>query len=78
MAQNLTYVLPRAVIVILLWGATYWILTALSPQLAPVIVYITGISWVLAGVVCFGYLYRLRREMGLLPNRATATKQRPT
>jgi hypothetical protein len=73
MGQNLTYVLPRAVIVLLLWGATYWVLTALSPQLAPSIVYIKGISWVLAGVVCFGYLYRLRRDMGLLPDRATAT-----
>jgi hypothetical protein len=78
MAQNLTYVLPRAVIVLLLWGATYWILTALSPQLAPAIVYITGISWVLAGVVCFGYLYRLRREMGLLPDRAAITKRQQT
>jgi hypothetical protein len=58
MGQNLTYVLPRAVIALLPWGATYWVLTALSPQLAPSIVYITGISWVLAGVVCFGYLYR--------------------
>jgi hypothetical protein len=74
----MAYVLPRAVIVLLLWGATYWILTALSPQLAPAIVYLTGISWVLAGVVCFGYLYRLRREMGLLPDRTAATKQRPT
>ena len=77
MAQNLTYVLPRAVIVLLLWGATYWIFTAVSPQLAPAIVYVTGISWVLAGVVCFGYLYRLRRDMGLLPDRAAATKRQP-
>jgi hypothetical protein len=78
MAQNLTYVLPRAVIVLLLWGATYWILTALSPELAPSIVYITGISWVLAGVACFGYLYRLRKEMGLLPDQAASPKQRQT
>ena len=34
-------------------------------DLAPAIVYFTGISWVLAGIVCFGYLYRLRREAGL-------------
>jgi hypothetical protein len=74
----MAYVLPRAVIVLLLWGATYWILTALSPQLAPAIVYLTGISWVLAGVVCFGYLYRLRQEMGLLPDRTAATKRHPT
>ena len=75
MGQNLTYVLPRAVIALLPWGATYWVLTALSPQLAPSIVYITGISWVLAGVVCFGYLYRLRREMGLVPDRGPTAKR---
>ncbi len=76
MAQNLAYVLPRAVIVLLGWGAVYFILTALSPRLAPVIVYFTGISWVLAGFVCFGYLYRLRREAGLLRERPVATRHK--
>ena len=69
MAQNLAYVLPRVVIVLLGWGAMYFVLTALSPHLAPVIVYFTGISWVLAGIVCFGYLYRLRREAGTMHER---------
>ena len=78
MAHNLAYVLPRAVIVLLGWGAMYWILTALSPSLAPVIVYITGISWVLAGIVCFGYLYRLRREAGLPQERPVASRHKAT
>jgi|GEM_PF-3343694 len=69
MAHNLIYVLPRAFIVLLGWGAMYWILTALSPSLAPMIVYFTGISWLLAGVVCFGYLYRPRRDAALLQER---------
>jgi hypothetical protein len=76
MAQNLTYVLPRAVIALLGWGAMYWILTALSPSLAPVIVYITGISWVLAGIVGFGYLYRLRREAGPAQEHSPAVTRR--
>jgi hypothetical protein len=76
MAQNLTYVLPRAVLVLLAWGATYWILTALSPDLPPAVVYVTGLAWVLAGVVCFGYLYRLRREAGFLYDRPSSTRQK--
>ncbi len=77
MAQNLTYVLPRAFIVLLGCGAMYWILTVLSPSLAPAIVYFTGISWVLAGIVCFGYLYRLRREAGLGQQPPAVTHRKP-
>jgi hypothetical protein len=76
MAQNLGYVLPRAVLVLLCWAATYWILTALSPSLPPSVVYITGISWVLAGIVCFGYLYKLRREAGITQQRPAVTRQK--
>ena len=78
MGQNLGYVLPRAIIVLLGWGAMYWILTVLSPSLAPAIVYFTGISWVLAGIVCFGYLYRLRREAGLAQQRPAVTRRKAT
>jgi len=73
MAQNLVYALPRAVLVLLGWGATYWILTALSTHLPPTMVYITGVAWVLAGIGCFGYLYKLRRDVGLLPSRPAHT-----
>ena len=69
MPTNLAYILPRAVIVLVGWGATYFILTALSTHLAPAVVYITGVSWVLAGIVCFGYLYKLRRELGVPQQR---------
>lgn len=78
MGANLGYVLPRAVLVLLGWGATYWILTALSPSLPPSVVYITGISWVLAGIVCFGYLYALRRETSLTQERPAVTRQKAT
>ncbi|MGC1777123.1 MAG: hypothetical protein WBB34_04200 [Xanthobacteraceae bacterium] len=74
MAQNLGYVLPRAVIVLIGWGATYWILTALSTDLPPTAVYIAGLAWVAAGIAGFGYLYRLRRELGL-PARAQASAE---
>jgi hypothetical protein len=59
----MAYVLPRAVLVLLLWGATYWLLTLLSTEVPPAVVYMTGIGWALAGIVCFGYIRKLRREM---------------
>lgn len=65
MAQNFAYALPRAVIVLIGWGATYWILTALSTHLPPTVVYVTGLAWVASGIGIFGYLYRLRRELGI-------------
>lgn len=65
MAENLSYALPRAVIILIGWAATYWILTVLSTHLPPTLVYVTGLAWVAAGVVIFGYLYRLRRELGI-------------
>lgn len=74
MSQKLIYALPRAMLVLLCWGATYWILTALSTYLPPAVIYMTGIAWVLAGIVCFSYLYKLRREAGLLPPRSASTE----
>lgn len=76
MAQNLRYVLPRAIIVLVGWSATYWILTALSTQLPSTAVYVTGIAWVVAGVAGFGYLYRLRREIGFPGERPAGTKRK--
>jgi hypothetical protein len=73
----MAYVLPRAILVLLGWGATYWILTALSPHLPPAIVYMTGFAWVFAGIVCFGYLYKLRREAGFPQTRAVGTPRNP-
>jgi hypothetical protein len=65
MAENFNYALPRAVVVLIGWGATYWILTALSTHLPATLVYVTGLAWLAAGGVIFGYLYRLRRELGI-------------
>ncbi len=77
MPTNLAYILPRAVIVLVGWGATYFILTALSTHLAPAVVYITGVSWVFAGIVCFGYLYKLRRELGVPQQRPLSAEPEP-
>ena len=46
------------------------------PHLTPAIIYLSGIAWVLAGIVLFGYLYMLRRELGLLPNSPAVRSER--
>jgi hypothetical protein len=73
----MAYILPRAVIVLLGWGATYWILTALSPHLPPMVVYLTGFAWLFAGVVCFGYLYNLRYDVSFHQSRTFGNWQKP-
>ena len=73
--QQLADIVPRAVLVLLCWGLTYCILTALSTQLPPALIYFAGVMWVLAGVFSFGYLYRLRREADATPHRAIGNKK---
>jgi hypothetical protein len=74
----MAYILPRAIIVLIGWGASYWLLTLLSTQVSPMVVYFTAIAWALAGVVCFGYLYKLRREAGIGQIRSIDSGRRPT
>lgn len=69
----MAYFLPRAVLVLIAWGVTYWILTALSPHLPAAVVYFTGIAWMLAGLVCFGYIRKLR-EADLAAERPARSK----
>jgi hypothetical protein len=72
MPHNLAYVLPRAVLVLLGWAVTYFILTAISTHVPPAVVYFTGVAWVLAGIVCFGYIYKIRHDLGTLPHQQAA------
>jgi hypothetical protein len=72
MPHNLAYVLPRAVIVLIGWGVMYFILTALSTHVPPAVVYMASVAWVLAGIVCFGYIYKLRHDLGTLPHQQAA------
>jgi hypothetical protein len=74
--QHLAYIIPRAVLMLLCWGLTYCILTALSTHLPPAIIYFAGVMWMLAGAVGFGYLYKLRREADATPQRALGTQQK--
>lgn len=74
----MTYVLPRAVIVLLAWGASYFVLTALSKHVPAAVVYFTGIAWSLAGIAGFGYLYKLRQELIAEQPRALSARRKPS
>jgi hypothetical protein len=74
----MAYAWPRAVLILLCWIATYWLLTVLSTEVPPAVVYFTAVAWLLAGIVVFGYLYRLRRELGRLPSHASDAAERHT
>jgi predicted tellurium resistance membrane protein TerC len=78
MSHELGYVWPRAAIVLMAWAATYLLLTRLSIHVPPTVVYFTAIAWALAGVVCVGYIRKLRRE-ALVAQRSVirAEQKRP-
>jgi hypothetical protein len=58
----MTYLMPRAIIVLVGWGITCGLIMKVWANVDPVIFYVAGASWALAGIAYFGYLHRLRRE----------------
>jgi hypothetical protein len=56
------YILPRAFIVLIGWGITCALIYNIWPLVDPAIFVIAGVSWGIAGLVCFGYTYKLRAE----------------
>lgn len=58
----MAYVLPRAFIVLIGWAITCGLIANLWPSVDATTFAIAGVSWALAGLVCFGYLHKLRAE----------------
>jgi hypothetical protein len=58
----MAYILPRAFIVLIGWGITCGLMVNLGPRVDATTFVIAGASWALAGIVCFGYMHRLRIE----------------
>lgn len=56
----MAYILPRAFIVLIGWGITCGLIVKLWPRVDETSFVIAGASWALAGLVCFGYTYKLR------------------
>jgi hypothetical protein len=58
----MVYFLPRTVIVLFGWGMTCGLIAEVWPNVDPMVFCFVGVSWLLAGIACFGYVRRLRRE----------------
>lgn len=58
----MTYILPRAFIVLIGWGMTCALIYDIWPLVDPTVFVIAGVSWALAGLVGFGYMHKLRVE----------------
>jgi len=59
----MTYVLPRAAIVLIGWTITCAVIHSVSAHVGATAFYIAAICWALAGIICFGYLHNLRNEL---------------
>jgi fatty acid desaturase len=57
----MSYLLPRTVIVLIAWGATCLIMNFWT-SVDPLVFYVAGGVWAFVGLICFGYLHKLRRE----------------
>lgn len=58
----MAYILPRAFIVLVAWAITCGLIKNVWSPVDPMILYLAGASWALAGTLGFGYLHRLRTE----------------
>jgi hypothetical protein len=58
----MAYILPRAFIVLIGWGITCALIVNVWPSVDSMVFYAAGGSWAFAGLVCFGYVHKLRRE----------------
>jgi hypothetical protein len=65
----MAYILPRAFIVLVGWGITCGLIKNIWASVDPKVFLIAGISWAFAGLVCFGYLYKLRGDMQGRPSQ---------
>jgi hypothetical protein len=59
----MAYILPRAAIVLIGWIITCGVIRNVSSPGGAIAFSIAAVSWALAGIVCFGYLHRLRGEL---------------
>ena len=62
----MSYLLPRAFIVLMAWGMTCGMIENLWRDADPMVFGIVGLMWVGGGIAYFVYLRRLRRDIAEL------------
>jgi hypothetical protein len=65
-ARIMSYLLPRAVIVLIAWGVTCGLIRKLWPEADPMIFGVAGASWAVFGTAYFSYMRKLRRDIEML------------
>jgi len=65
----MSYVLPRAIVLVIAWGITCVFAGALMPDADPAIFGVIGALWALGGTAYCGYRRRLRRDIDELERR---------
>jgi hypothetical protein len=65
----MSYLLPRAIIILIAWGLTSVFVEQLMPDADPVIFAVIGALWALGGAAYCGYRHRLRRDIDELERR---------
>jgi hypothetical protein len=58
----MAYILPRAFIVLVAWGITCGLIKNIWVGVDPKVFLIAGVSWAFVGLLCFGYVHRLRSD----------------
>jgi hypothetical protein len=64
--SNMTYLLPRAVFVLIAWGLTCALIRKFWHEADPMVFGVAGASWVVVAGAYFGYLHKLRRDIDAL------------
>ena len=62
----MTYLLPRAVLILMAWGMTCILIRKLWPHADLTVFGVAGASLVAAAGAYFGYLHKLRRDIEAL------------
>jgi hypothetical protein len=72
----MAYLLPRAVIVLIAWGATCLVMNVFT-TIDPLVFYLAGGVWAFAGLTSFSYIYKLRRDESALRIEELGRWQQP-
>lgn len=62
----MSYWLPRAVMLLIVWGMTCGLIRHFWPETDPIVFGIAGAFWAVGGVAYFAYLRKLRRDIDKL------------
>jgi hypothetical protein len=64
--SHMAYLLPRAILVLVVWGMSSVLIHKWWPQADATIFIAALMCWIASGIAYFGYLHKLRRDIAAL------------